>query len=377
MASEIFKILRCRCGWQRWDENPCQDIPPCPKCGRNPTYGRNWYTRVTINGRRKIQSIGPHRRQAETVLKKTQADIITDKYQLEGPPILLLSAAIENVWQDRWRRNVEGERSRAQATAWVEYFGNIPITDINEQRYREAVRAMSAAGRGDVTINRYRAALKTVLRRHRADYSFIEMVSEDDGRIRIITPQEEEIIDTHLRDRSTRHWPNRQNYRDEAADAITVLIDTGMRPGELLHNITPRDVDFVSGLITIWENKTKKPRSVPMTDRVKTILRPRIQAGKTFSLAPYQLNRAWDHVRELMGHTDDPDFVPYACRHTCATRLLQAGVDIYTVKKWLGHKSINTTLRYLHLQPGMLTNAMAAMEAYRQQIINSTHNIAE
>jgi integrase len=34
-------------------------------------------------------------------------------------------------------------------------------------------------------------------------------------------------------------------------------------------------------------------------------------------------------------------------RHTCATRLLQAGVDIRTVQAWLRHADITTTARYL------------------------------
>lgn len=38
----------------------------------------------------------------------------------------------------------------------------------------------------------------------------------------------------------------------------------------------------------------------------------------------------------------------HTLRHTCATRLLDAGIDIYSVKQHLGHSDINTTARYLH-----------------------------
>ena len=38
----------------------------------------------------------------------------------------------------------------------------------------------------------------------------------------------------------------------------------------------------------------------------------------------------------------------HAFRHTCATRLINAGVDLPTVKAWLRHASIATTMRYIH-----------------------------
>jgi integrase len=38
-------------------------------------------------------------------------------------------------------------------------------------------------------------------------------------------------------------------------------------------------------------------------------------------------------------------------RHTCASRLAQAGVDIKRIQEFLGHKTLAMTLRYAHLTP--------------------------
>jgi site-specific recombinase XerD len=46
------------------------------------------------------------------------------------------------------------------------------------------------------------------------------------------------------------------------------------------------------------------------------------------------------------------------CRHTFASRLVMAGVDLYSVAKLLGHKDIKVTMRYAHLAPGYLKKAV-------------------
>jgi site-specific recombinase XerD len=53
---------------------------------------------------------------------------------------------------------------------------------------------------------------------------------------------------------------------------------------------------------------------------------------------------------------------PHTLRHTCATHLLQAGVDINTIRAWLGHVSINTTNIYAQINVKMKANALAKLE---------------
>jgi len=60
----------------------------------------------------------------------------------------------------------------------------------------------------------------------------------------------------------------------------------------------------------------------------------------------------------------DPEFTIHAIRHTVASRLVQNGVDLYVVAKWLGHTSIKTTERYAHLAPENLRKAAQTLNAF-------------
>jgi integrase len=62
-----------------------------------------------------------------------------------------------------------------------------------------------------------------------------------------------------------------------------------------------------------------------------------------------------------MGKTDDPQFVPHMLRHTCATRLSQSGVSLPVIKEWLGHTTIQTTIRYAHFNKKDLLSAAQAL----------------
>ena len=47
----------------------------------------------------------------------------------------------------------------------------------------------------------------------------------------------------------------------------------------------------------------------------------------------------------------------HTLRHCFATHALEAGVEIYIIKRWMGHSSLKTTYKYIHLCPDYLSKA--------------------
>ena len=101
-----------------------------------------------------------------------------------------------------------------------------------------------------------------------------------------------------------------------------------------------------------------------MTDKVMEVFSNPDRINQCFSGRTRSvIDKDWNKIRAKMGLEGDPQFVLHLYRHTCATRLLAAGVSIYTVKAWLGHKSIETTMRYAKMTTGQLEEARKALDS--------------
>jgi integrase len=139
---------------------------------------------------------------------------------------------------------------------------------------------------------------------------------------------------------------------------VAVAIHTGLRRSEQFQ-LRWEDIDFATGIVTIPRSKHGGLRRVRMNDTVRELLRVRPSRLKSPYVFPSSTGEsaldACDFVRRV--------FVPalrkaaieglrwHDLRHTFASRLVMAGVDLRTVQELLGHKTPAMTLRYAHLSP--------------------------
>lgn len=275
-----------------------------------------------------------------------------------------VEATEEYVWKGRpWL-----PAASSYAREFAAHFGRkTPLGDVTTNGLDKWCALMEKRGRSAATINRGLAAVSRIMTTAQQRDGFgpkpyFPRRRERAGRTRFLT----EIEETNLLGllEHCGAWAEH--------DMIVVLVDTGIRMGELFR-ITAHDVDFSTGLISLWTTKNGQPRSVPMTDRVRAVLSSRISrqsrkarpGQRRVSLWPISrdtFSNTWTQARTQLGLDGDKQFVPHALRHTCASRLVQRGVSLAVVQQWMGHRSITSTMRYAHLTPQNLVEAMEVLQ---------------
>lgn len=321
-----------------------------------------FYMNFTVGGARVTRSTGKFTKKEAKLVEAVEKKKLMEDAALsprEKRARMKFSEAIKKVYDERWKNNKDGEKSYRNMELVMGVIGDLSISKIDEDVVAHLVVRMEAKGNKPATINRNLAGLKTVLRYHKQPWDHIKLKKETKGRIRVLSREEQGRAVELLR--STTH--RQRGHYPEIADLVEVLADTGMRLSELL-NLRYKDVSFTSNLISIWVNKGDRPRSIPMTSKVRAILQARkvTNPDKPFTIDKHQADNGWKWVRKEMGLDKDPEFVLHALRHTCASRMVNAGVDLYVVKEWLGHSSIQITEKYAHLNPAKLAHAAMFLE---------------
>lgn len=254
---------------------------------------------------------------------------------------------------DLWKGTKSWRDGERIANEWVTRLGpETPLFKITDQLIENVVKDLEREGNASQTINNKLTRLSKLLKRcHRKrlipSVPFIELKRQYSGRIRFLTRDEEQALFSHLSDEE-RHF-------------ASFLLYTGCRVGEAL-DLEWRDV--TDSTVTFWITKGDKARSVPLTQPAREALAHfKGRAVKPFLTLSYStFLKHWDKAKERAGLADDPQVVPHVLRHTCASRLVQRGVDIRRVKEWMGHANIATTMRYAHLAPRDLDVAARLLE---------------
>ena len=229
------------------------------------------------------------------------------------------------------------------------------FSEFTDEMLDTLISALRKRGNSNATINRKMAALSKLLRKaHKmGDIQSLpefKRLKEKAGRIRFLEPEEE-----------TRLFEAISEKSDLYGRFCIFLIDTGARLGE---GIGLRWQDLNRDRATFWLTKSGKSRSVPLTERAAAAIQAseRTRRGPFTNIIQAKFRAAWNEAKQEVGLGSEPDVVPHILRHTCASRLVQGGIDIRRVQTWLGHQTLQMTMRYAHLASGDLDICVPILE---------------
>jgi len=275
-------------------------------------------------------------------------------------------------------------------------FGGLPLRSFNTRLLEEYQSKALAKDKSHSTINRHIGTLKHMFTKA-VEWEMVEeeilkkvrrvkLLPENNRRLRYLTREEcGALLDAcavHLR------------------PIVLTALNTGMRKEEILSLEWEKNVDLKHGFILLDITKNGERREIPINNTLRETLQGLVRhikspyvftdvEGSRFksvkrsfatALRGAELDKCQScHHERQKGEEKDPghclecgakmerrkgirDFRFHDLRHTFASHLVMAGVDITTVKELLGHKTLTMTLRYAHLAPAHKARAVEILD---------------
>lgn len=243
------------------------------------------------------------------------------------------------------------------------------ITSWQVEKYKaDRQREISRFGReiSKSSINRELACLKTMFNKA-IDWDFVsenpvrkvKLFPEKPNKLRVVSDHEFQKV-----------YSNTSGF---LRPILVTAFNTGMRRGEIF-NLKWQDVNLNEGYIIVRESKNNDSRIIP----INKVLMESLKSVKNNGSSEYVFSHSNgnDPVKTFktafnsaIRRSGVEKFRFHDLRHTFASNLVMAGVDIVTVQELMGHKSINMTKRYSHPTPEHKKQAVerlnsSAMDTY-------------
>lgn len=270
---------------------------------------------------------------------------------------------------------------------WCNRIGDVPISDIVTSGIQEGINDLYAEGRAKKTLVDYRNTAHAIFELAERDRAivfnpakYVDIPRNATKSVRFALTEEE------------RGWITTFPHRAQLSAMI--MMYAGLRRGELLA-LTVNDIDFDARIIRVnkaiyYDGNSPKlkrggktdaaTRSIPIPSALMSLLRTAAKDRSPFDLlvagkdgkhmTESTFTRMWESylsaLNEEYGQPAMSDkrsrfspgglpmtirnITPHCLRHTYATMLHAAGVDVVTAQRWMGHSDIKTTLAiYTHL----------------------------
>lgn len=150
---------------------------------------------------------------------------------------------------------------------------------------------------------------------------------------------------------------------------VIIALNTGMRRGEIL-GLKWENINLSKRSIHVEDSKAGRARDIPMNSLVIEALSTIPQDSEYIFFNPMTGRPIQDVKKAFKTACENAkikDLRFHDLRHSAATRMVEAGVDLVTVSKILGHSSIQMTMRYAHPTPENMRMAVEKLADFYVQ----------
>lgn len=332
-------------------------------------------------GRMPVMTFGMAKGKAEAILRGEDPDAVEDDQAARMTFDIFLT--------DHYQDWVEANHSQPEETmARLHRFDigskqldQIRLADIESWRIKRQKRGISHA-----TINRDISSLKASLQKA-WDWELLDnhplarlkrLKVDRSPVVRYLTQGEEKRLyaaltarDTLMRDarasgnkhrkeRGYKLLPSLGTYADNLTPLVLLSINTGLRRGELW-NLAWRDIDLRKKMLTVRGKgaKSGQTRHIPLNAAAVNVLKTHrgdvVPMPNVPVFGSAEFRKAFN---ALLVKAKIQNFRFHDTRHTFASKLVMAGVPLNTVRELMGHSTLEMTLKYAHLAPESLRDAV-------------------
>ncbi len=254
---------------------------------------------------------------------------------------------------------------------WEQHLGETMLVDIDAGMIRTALEkyangeALRSSGigkdgklilkktgkqRAPATVNRMRAFLSSVFRYAIKQRGYltenpvrqVPSLTENNKRVRYLSDDERKRLLAACR---ASDW-------DKLYLLVLLAITTGARLGELL-GLHWHEIDFTSRTATLPRTKNGDSRALTFPPAAMTELKKHREVSQRLVFASetkwrksFEFRKHW---HKALKQAQIEDFKFHDLRHSCASYLAMSGATLQEIGAVLGHRSLQTTLRYTHL----------------------------
>lgn len=323
-----------------------------------------WWMNLTLDGTRIRRSTGTSdKKLAEAILAKVMTLHLEGKwFDLDQARLRTLEELRDRYLKERSSRKAKLSqvRDRGCFCHLLAFFGNCSLADITSRKINEYkehrlthVSSQSVVKELGILRNAFNVAIKEWEWCKDNPVSRISMPKLPQGRVRHL---DKKGLNDLLS--ASESW-----FRP----IVLTAVYTGMRQGNIL-SLTWKQVDLQGRYITLEETKNGERQLIPMHEELSRVFMGLSKVRLLGSdlvfhrdgrpLKKMTVSRALKRACSIAGIED---FRFHDLRHTFASLLIEAGEELYTVQRLLGHKDGRMTQRYAHMKYEKLARAVSSL----------------